>query len=92
MAKTKQTDIRKVADKAHSAIDKAADVAEQVESKAKETSTAVKEQAKASIDEAKDIERQAIKQVSGYINENPMKSVGIAFGIGLLASVLLRKS
>lgn len=91
MTKPNTTQTDKAEAKAHTAINKAAEVAETVEMKARETTEAARVKAEEAIESAKTAGAQAQTTVTDYVNDNPLKAVGIAFGAGLIASALLRK-
>lgn len=91
MAKPSTTRIQQVADKAHDAVDKTADVAENVDARVRETAEQVKAKTTESVDSVKAASVNAQQKVTDYVNENPMKALGIAFGAGVIATALLRK-
>ncbi len=87
----RNTNIKDVAEKAHNVVDKAASAAEKAELKASQASNQVKERAEEAIDSVKEASGNAQDKVVSYVNENPLKSIGIAFGAGIVAAALLRK-
>lgn len=91
MATTQSSNINKVADKAHQAIDKAAEAASSLEAKVGETSDNAQLKVDETIDNVKQAGVTAQATVTTYVNDNPLKAIGIAFGVGILASALLRK-
>lgn len=90
MAKPNPT-IQNAADKAHNVVDNAAKAAQQVDTRARETTEQVIEKAAETVDSVKQTTGNAQERLTEYVNENPLRSVGIAFGAGLVAAALLRK-
>ncbi|GHA06453.1 hypothetical protein GCM10008090_15160 [Arenicella chitinivorans] len=91
MAKSSTTRIQQVANKAHDAVDKTADAAENVDARVRETAEQVKAKTNESVDTMKTASANAQQTVTDYVNDNPMKALGIAFGAGVIATAILRK-
>lgn len=92
MPSNNKSNIKTAAEKAHSAVDKVADVAEAFDEKARNASKNVKSQANDSLEEAIALREKTKNTITDYAKENPLKTAGFAFGAGLIASALLRKS
>ncbi len=76
---------------AHDVIDSAADRAEEVEKKVRVEAARVAEKADMSKDEAKQQLDQAMDKIDSFIRERPVTAVGIAFGAGVVATLLLKR-
>lgn len=81
----------KAADAAHDAVDKVAgratDMEKVIRSATEDSAEAIEEKvqdAKAGLDSIS-------REIQQYVNEKPMASAGMAFGAGVLLSLLLRK-
>lgn len=76
--------------KAHNMVDKVADVAETAEVKARHSA----EQARVKVEETAEQVKATLDStqstVKEYVERKPLESIGIAFGVGLLAAALLK--
>lgn len=81
----------RVAEKAHSAVDIAAANLEQAEKALHEARLAAGHKAEHAAQDARVYADQTVSSVKSYINEHPVKSVGIALAGGFLLSALLKK-
>lgn len=88
---TDESTSSKLAAVAHSAIDTAASKASEVEASLREGTQEAKLKAKAAGREVKARSSDIAGSVKQYVDENPGKSIGIAFLAGLIASKILRR-
>jgi ElaB/YqjD/DUF883 family membrane-anchored ribosome-binding protein len=81
----------KIAAAAHAAVDIAARNLEQAERALREARMAAGEQAADAALRAQAISEDTLATVKAYINDNPLRAVGIAFAAGYLLSALLKR-
>ncbi len=88
--RTKARTTRRAAEKAHGAIDAAADRLGEQETRLREGAAAAENQVRQSRDQLRDSVQSSSQELRGYILENPLKSVAIAFAAGYVLSILRR--
>ncbi|PPC75731.1 hypothetical protein C4K68_19055 [Pokkaliibacter plantistimulans] len=88
---TQTTTTAAAAAKAHETIDRIAVHAEKAEENIRAKAGEVDDSVKAQYAQARVKGQQACDAVSTYVKENPMTSLGIAFGAGVLLTALLRR-
>ena len=88
---TMESAARRVAEKAHSAIDHTASKAEAVERQLRENAAKAGER----VDETQEIATQKVEQsiekLEGFVKSQPMTAAGIAFAAGILTTAILRR-
>ena len=82
---------KRIAEKAHEAVDRAAEIATETEQKVRTQATRAAEKLKATEETAVEAFDESMTAVSRYVQANPLASAGIAFAAGVLVSVLLRR-
>ncbi len=90
-----RTDTHHMADQvvksAHEALDGMSGSASHVAERLRETTHTVQESIKAGAQKAQDTTKGLTKSVTGYIQENPLATVGIAATVGVVMGMLLRR-
>ncbi|GEM_PF-1921764 len=81
----------KAREAAHEAVDRAADRAEVVEDRIRKEAAHMAEKANAGKDEAMARWDDTVETLDEFVRKRPVASVGIAFGAGVLAALLLRR-
>lgn len=76
---------------AHETIDRAADRAEVVEDRIRREAAQMADKAHTGKDEAMAKWDDAVESLDDFVRSRPVASVGIAFGAGVLAALLLRR-
>ncbi|MGA9575367.1 MAG: hypothetical protein WBS20_15610 [Lysobacterales bacterium] len=76
---------------AHEVVDQAADRAEEVETKVREGTTRLAEKTEKGKAEAKQQIDETLEKVDGFIRKRPVASAGIAFGAGVVVTLLMKR-
>lgn len=90
-AEQKATTTEQVRQAAHDAVDTAASKAEELELRARAKSAEVQQKASAGKADAQEQFDEAFDKLEAYIRKKPLTSAGMAFGIGVLATMILRR-
>lgn len=85
-----QRTTEQVAGKAHEAIDRIAAQVERAEERIRTAAGSAEETLKQSRDKAKVRAHEVGDEVTSFVQQHPVASIGIAFGAGLLVAALLR--
>lgn len=80
-----------VADKAHEAVDWAAETAGKAEDRTREYASQTDERVREAASEGRQYADDMVGRVNGYVRENPLMSIGIAFLAGAIYSSLTRR-
>lgn len=81
----------KFAGKAHEAVDRAAETAAKAEEYARERAQQADERIREKAAHGRQKADDAVDRLNGYVREKPLMSIGIAFLVGLLFSMLTRR-
>lgn len=81
----------RVAASTHEAVDRASEPVGRAEERIRESAEHVAERAHKAADYGRHKRDELTQNVSSYVNEHPIASLGIAFGAGLLVSALLKR-
>jgi len=79
-----------VAQKAHEAVDRIAAQVERAEERIRTATSGAEETLKQSREKAKVRASEVGDEVTSFVQQHPVASLGIAFGAGLLVAALLR--
>lgn len=82
---------QRVAGKAHEAIDRAARHAEDFETRIRSRADQAGNRLEGSGDELQEQFEASLERAEAYIREQPLKAAGVAFAVGAIASLLLRR-
>lgn len=86
-----QDDTRRTGDRMHEAVDRATDVAAQAEQRARQMAEEARSKVRQGADKARIKSEQMAASLQGYIRENPMMALGIAFAAGTVIASLGRR-
>lgn len=81
----------KVAGMAHDLVDNIADKAENLEENIKKGAKAMESKAKESLETVREKSVTFSQSVSEFVKQHPLASIGIAIGLGLVASALSKR-
>ena len=81
----------KVADVAHEAVDRFAKSAAEAEERIRSAAADAELSIKGVTKEAKQRSRDLNQSLTDYVNEHPIKSIGMAFAAGVILSALMRR-
>ncbi|MFO8003372.1 hypothetical protein [Thioalkalivibrio sp.] len=82
----------RLSDRAHETVDQAARGAAKAEERIRREAGNAQEKAKETAAKAKEHSDEALQSISGFVRENPLLSLGLAFAAGTLLSALRRRS
>ncbi len=80
-----------VAGKAHEAVDWAAETAGKAEDRTREYASQADERVREAAAQGRQHADDMVNRVNGYVRENPLMSIGIAFLAGVIYSSLTRR-
>lgn len=91
-AKTESASVSdQVAEAAHEAVERLARSAAEAEERIRKAAEEAETKLRKSSEQAQQESKELGQTITDYVNEHPIKSVGIAFAAGALFSALLRR-
>ena len=76
---------------AHETVDAAADRAGELEEKVRDQAHRIAEKSGEKTEQARDQLEDGLEKVESFVQKKPLAAAGIAFGAGVLATLLLRR-
>ncbi|WP_024326477.1 YqjD family protein [Thioalkalivibrio sp. AKL19] len=81
----------RLSERAHETVDQAAKTAAKAEERIRHQAAGAEERVKEAGQQVKERSDETLKSVTGFVRENPLLSLGIAFAAGTLVSALRRR-
>lgn len=80
-----------VVDKAHEAADRAAETADKAKDRVREYASDADERVREAASQGREHAEDMVGRANGFVRENPLMAVGIAFLVGVIGSFLMRR-
>ncbi|WP_019594894.1 YqjD family protein [Thioalkalivibrio sp. ALM2T] len=81
----------RLSERAHETVDKAARGAGKAEERIRHEAASAEEKAREAGAKVKEHSDEALQSISGFVRDNPLLSLGLAFAAGTLVSALRRR-